>query len=157
MCSLARYVSSLPKVAWDNAACTIFERTLDDSANRRVILPEAFLAIDECLEPIFGDTGNGLVVDEGAIGEEPEEVRPLAGLERVLMKLVERGMGSQEAHERLRAHSQRAWEAIRGGSENPLPDLLKGDEEISEEAQPRGDRGAPRRRGLCGRLSGIDA
>jgi adenylosuccinate lyase len=135
MCSLARYVSSLPKVAWDNAACTIFERTLDDSANRRVILPEAFLAIDECLR-LYSEILAGLVVDERAIGENLRRFGPWAGLERVLMKLVERGMGRQEAHERLRAHSQRAWEAIRGGSENPLPDLLKGDEAISERLRP---------------------
>ena len=49
ICSLARYVSTLPKVAWDNAALSLLERTLDDSANRRVILPEAFIALDETL------------------------------------------------------------------------------------------------------------
>jgi adenylosuccinate lyase len=135
MCSLARYVSALPKVAWDNAACTIFERTLDDSANRRVIIPEAFLAIDECLG-LYSEILNGLIVNEGGIERNLRRFGPWAGLERVLMKLVERGMGRQEAHERLRIHSQRAWEAVRDGLENPLPDLLKGDEEISRRLRP---------------------
>jgi len=49
VCSLARLVRDLPAVAWDNAANSLLERTLDDSANRRVILPQAFLATDEML------------------------------------------------------------------------------------------------------------
>lgn len=135
MCSLARYVSALPKVAWDNAACTIFERTLDDSANRRVILPEAFLAIDECLR-LYSEILRGLVVNARAIEEDLRRFGPWAGLERVLMKLVERGMDRQEAHERLRAHSQGAWRAVMEGRGNPLPDLLKGDAEISKRLSP---------------------
>ncbi|MEM2226973.1 MAG: adenylosuccinate lyase [Candidatus Bathyarchaeia archaeon] len=135
MCSLARYVSALPKIAWDNAACTIFERTLDDSANRRVILPEAFLAIDECLR-LYSKILDGLAVNERAIGENLRRFGPWAGLERVLMRLVERGMNRQDAHERLRVHSQRAWRAVMEGLGNPLPDLLKGDEEISKRLSP---------------------
>ena len=49
ICSLARYIASLPAVAWGNASQTVLERTLDDSANRRLFFPEAFLALDEML------------------------------------------------------------------------------------------------------------
>ena len=64
--SLGRYLAGLPRVAWDNAAHSLLERTLDDSANRRIILPEAFLAIDEMLKTAM-EIFTGFTVDENAM------------------------------------------------------------------------------------------
>lgn len=105
ICSLARFVAALPTVAWENAALSLLERTLDDSANRRLILPEAFLATDEMLltaERLV----RGLVVDAGACRRNLARYSALAGMEPLLMELVRAGAARQEMHARLRAHSQ---------------------------------------------------
>ena len=129
--SLGRFVASLPGVAWSNAAHSLLERTLDDSANRRMILPEAFLAVDEMLM-----TANKLVsqlrLDERAIAANLERWGVFAATERVLMALGRAGADRQLMHERIREHSLAAWEAIRRGEPNPLVDLLAGDEEMTK-------------------------
>jgi adenylosuccinate lyase len=135
MCSLARLVAALPAVAWENAAESLLERTLDDSANRRVILPEAFLAIEECLitaERIM----TGLHVDAAAAAANLEKFGPFAATERVLMALVRAGGDRQRAHERLREHSLKAWAAIKAGRPNPLGASLAGDPEFLVHLQP---------------------
>jgi len=107
LCSLARFVAALPAVAWENAALSLLERTLDDSANRRLILPEAFLATDEMLltaERLV----RGLVIDAEACRHNLARYSVLAGLEPLLMELVRAGADRQAMHERLRAHSQAA-------------------------------------------------
>jgi adenylosuccinate lyase len=129
--SLARYLASLPHIAWDNAAHSLLERTLDDSANRRILLPEAFLAADELLRTansIFAK----LQVDEPAIARNLSAHGPFAATERVLMALVKAGADRQEMHERIRGHALKAWEAIHGESENPLEDDLCRDGKLSE-------------------------
>ena len=131
ICSLCRYVSVLPQVAWENAAQSLFERTLDDSANRRIILPEAFLALDECfllLQRIL----RGLEVNEQKIAENLQKFAPFATTEIILMELVKRGHNRQEMHERLRNLCMRAWEEVDRGKENPLPKLLKEDPIIGQ-------------------------
>ena len=130
MCSLARYVSTLPQVAWENAAQTIFERTLDDSANRRVVLAESFLALDECLM-IYDRIVRGLVVYPEMMKRNLKRYAPFAATEALLMRLVERGEDRQRMHERLRELSFKAWEKVMAGEENPLPELLKKDRSIS--------------------------
>lgn len=130
MCSLARYVSVLSGVMWENAAQTIFERTLDDSANRRVVIPEAFLATDECLR-LYDKIMRGLRVYPASMRKNLEKYGPFAGTEALLMALVERGEDRQRMHERLREHSFKAWERVSEGEENPLPEMLKGDPLIS--------------------------
>jgi adenylosuccinate lyase len=135
MCSLARLVAALPAVAWENAAESLLERTLDDSANRRVILPEAFLAIEECLltaERII----TGLQVDASAAAANLEKYGPFAATERVMMALVRAGGDRQRAHERLREHSLKAWAAIKAGRPNPLGASLAGDPEFLVYLQP---------------------
>lgn len=127
MCSLARYVSALPKVAWDNASQTILERTLDDSANRRVILSESFLAIDECLI-IYTWLAREMVVYPELVRRNLERFAPFAAIEPILMRLVELGEDRQKMHERLREISRKAWEAVMRGKANPLPELIKQDE-----------------------------
>jgi adenylosuccinate lyase len=126
ICSLARYVSALPKVAWDNAAFSLLERTLDDLANRRVILPEAFLALDEMLIAASGVV-MGLVAHKEKIEYNLSTYGVFAATETLLMELVKAGADRQEMHERIRQHTMAAWEAIQRGKENPLIEKLSGD------------------------------
>ena len=129
--SLARYLAGLPRLAWDNSAHSLLERTLDDSANRRILLPEAFLATDELLR-----TANGILsklsVDETAIARNMSIYGPFAATERVLMALVKSGADRQEMHERIRTNAMQAWDAIRRGEENPLVSLMCQDGEFTE-------------------------
>jgi adenylosuccinate lyase len=136
MCSLARYISTLPEVAWENAAQTILERTLDDSANRRIVLAESFLALDECLM-ICDQLARGLVVYPVMMKRNLERYAPFAATEAVLMKLVERGEDRQRMHEKLRELSFKAWEKVMAGEQNPLLDLLKKDQTISSKLSDR--------------------
>jgi adenylosuccinate lyase len=127
VCSLARYLSTLPKVAWDNAALSLLERTLDDSANRRVILPEAFLALDEmliCARRVV----TGLVVHKENVERNLSTYGVFAATETLLMELVKAGADRQEMHELIRQHTMAAWEAIQRGGENPLLERLSGDD-----------------------------
>ncbi len=128
--SLARYLAALPRLAWDNAAHSLLERTLDDSANRRILLPEAFLAADELLRTTSSIVSR-LRVDEAAIARNLAIYGPFAATERVLMTLVKKGADRQEMHERIRQHTMRAWEALRAGEENPLLSNLCQDEELT--------------------------
>lgn len=128
--SLARYVATLPRVAWDNAAHSLLERTLDDSGNRREVLPSAFLAVDEILGAARRILG-GLQIYEGAIARNLAMYGDFAATERLLMVLVSKGANRQEMHEVIRAHSMVAWRAVQGGEHhNPLPQLLSRDGEV---------------------------
>ncbi len=131
ICSLARYVAALPAVAWDNASQAILERSLDDSANRRVMLAEAFLAIDELLRRSSRVVAE-MVVDETAVSRNLATYGPFAATERVLMALVAAGASRQEGHEWIREASLAAWAALRRGEENPLVNLLVADERIGQ-------------------------
>lgn len=121
--SLARYLAGLARIAWDNAAHSLLERTLDDSANRRILLPEACLASDELLRTATGLISN-LHVDEGAMARNLATFGPFAATERVLVALVKAGADRQSMHERLRTHSLDAWQATQAGKDNPLADDL---------------------------------
>ena len=127
ICSLARYVAGLPRVAWDNAAHSALERTLDDSANRRSALPEAFLAVDEMLGRVRRIV-EGLQIGREAVRRNLATYGPFAATEPLLMALVRAGADRQEMHERIREHSMAAWAAVQRGEANPLADLLTGDE-----------------------------
>lgn len=129
--SLGRYLAQLPRIAWDNAAHSLLERTLDDSANRRAILPEAFLAADEMLHTLRGIVA-GLQINEQAIRRNLDTYGPFAATERVLMAAVRAGASRQEMHETIRAQSMTAWEAIRSGKANPLVENLSKDAAILE-------------------------
>ncbi len=124
--SLARYVAGLPRLAWDNAAHSLLERTLDDSANRRTMLPEAFLAVDEILLTATGILKQ-LRVDEVAMARNLAIYGPFAATERVLMAASKAGANRQEMHEVLREHAMMAWEAVRQGQANPLTENLAAD------------------------------
>lgn len=123
ICSLARYVAALPAVAWSNAALSLLERTLDDSGNRRLILPQAFLASDTLLDRSRRVVA-GLRVNRGAIERHLRTFGSFAATEALLMRLVRRGGDRQALHEAIRACCMRAWEALEAGQANPLPALL---------------------------------
>ncbi len=133
--SLGRFLAQLPRIAWDNAAHSLLERTLDDSANRRTILPEAFLAADEMLNTMSGIL-KGLKVNETGIARNLAIYGPFAATERVLMAAVKAGASRQEMHELIREHSMKAWEAIRSGNSNPLTETLSEDVQIRQYLSP---------------------
>ncbi len=133
--SLARFLAALPRAAWDNAAHSLLERTLDDSANRRLILPEAFLAADELLRRA-GRIIKGLRIDDDAIQANLEQYGVFAATERLLMEAARQGGDRQRLHEIIREHSMQAWEAIRQGRPNPLADTLSADTTITSLVPP---------------------
>ena len=128
--SLARYIATLPRVMWDNAAHSLLERTLDDSANRRVALSEAFLATDEILRAATRIV-KGLRVNEAQVKRTMQVYGPFAATERLLMALVKAGASRQDMHERIRQHSLAAWAKVSAGEPNPLIDALCADPEIT--------------------------
>ena len=117
--SLGRALAQFPRIAWDNAAHSLLERTLDDSANRRILLPESFLITDELLGVMLGIVTD-LQVDEAALARNLENYGPFAATERVLMALAKAGADRQEMHERLRKHALAAWEVLQAGGANSL-------------------------------------
>ncbi|MBK7895706.1 MAG: adenylosuccinate lyase [Anaerolineaceae bacterium] len=129
ICSLARYVAGLPAVAWDNASQAILERSLDDSANRRLFQAEGFLATEEIVRRA-GRIVAEMVIDEEAIARNMATYGPFAATERVLMALVAAGASRQDGHEWIREASLLAWAALREGQPNPLVNLLVADERI---------------------------
>jgi adenylosuccinate lyase len=133
--SLARSLAQMPPIAWQNAAHSLLERTLDDSANRRTLLPEAFLIADELLHTATRIV-RGLQVNEAGISRNLETYAPFASTERVLMALVKAGADRQEMHERLRAHAMTAWQSIGLNQPNPLVRLLSQDEAITRFLPP---------------------
>lgn len=135
ICSLAREVAAMAQIAWENAASSLLERTLDDSANRRTILPESFLACDEMLIELERVL-KGMEIDTAGIEADLARFGPFASLERVLTALVLQGADRQAMHERLRQHSLEAWRAVEAGEPNPLPDLLVKDTTLLHYLQP---------------------
>jgi len=128
--SLARHLAQLPRVAWDNAAHSLLERTMDDSANRRIILPEAFLITDELLDTsqVIMD---GLQVNQQGIAKNLADYGPFAATEILLMELVKAGADRQEMHKIIREHSLKAWAEVQAGQANLLESLLCSDPLIS--------------------------
>jgi adenylosuccinate lyase len=129
MDSLGRYVAALARVAWDNAAHCLLERTLDDLANRRLILPGAFLADDELLCRAHRVL-RGLCIHDEAIARNLAAYGPFAATEPLLMELARAGADRQAMHELIRAHAMAAWQAVWAGEPNPLADRLSADPEV---------------------------
>lgn len=127
--SLARQLAAYPQVAWQNAGNSLLERTLDDSANRRTILPEAFLICDELLR-VSTRLVKNMTVHHESIRRNLEKYAPFACTERVMMLASKRGADRQEMHDRLREHALAAWQEVQAGQANPLVARLKGDAEI---------------------------
>ena len=131
ICSLARFVSALPGVALENASLSYLERTLDDSANKRVIIPEAFLAVDEILETA-DKLIDGLFVNEKKISFNLSQYAPFAATEGILVEAVKNGANRQEMHEALKNISLKAWGEIQEGKVNPMYILLTENEDIKK-------------------------
>jgi len=123
MTSLARFVIELEGNGWHTAAEQWLERTLDDSANRRLVLPEAFLATDAMLV-LATNVAAGLEVREGAIASHVAAQMPYMATERLLMRGVQAGGDRQRLHEVIRVHSLRAAEQ---GAAGELLQRLAGD------------------------------
>ncbi len=129
MNSLARYVAALARVAWDNAAHSLLERTLDDSANRRLFLPGAFLASDELLRRAHRILRD-LHIHDAAVARNLDAYGAFAATERLLMELARAGAGRQAMHEVIRRHAMAAWDSVQRGETNPLADRLAADPEV---------------------------
>jgi adenylosuccinate lyase len=147
--SLARYLAQLPRIAWDNAALSLLERTLDDSANRRIILPEAFLCADELLITAQRLIG-GLVINEAAVSRNFAAYAPFAATERLLMAAVKTGGDRQTLHEVIREHSLQAWAEVAAARPNPLIDALCADPRITRYLDPQVIRSLLDARGYVG-------
>jgi adenylosuccinate lyase len=104
MCSLARFVLSLPAAASQTAATQWLERTLDDSAVRRLIIPQSFLAVDAILN-LYLNVVPGIVVHPAMIAGHVARELPFMATENILMAAVQAGGDRQDLHERIRAHS----------------------------------------------------
>ena len=122
--SLGRLVASFVDVAWQNAALSFLERTLDDSANRREILPVACLATDEMLL-VADRIVRGLRFDVDAARRTFDRFAPFAATEPVLMAAARAGADRQQLHEHLRELSMEAWAAVQAGQPNPLPGRMR--------------------------------
>jgi adenylosuccinate lyase len=119
--SLARYIMGVAGVPAVTAATQWFERTLDDSASRRIVIPEAFMAAD-AIVGILRNIAGGLVVHERVIRANVMKQLPFMATEDILMEEVERGGNRQELHERIRIHSMEASRAV--NEEGKPNDLL---------------------------------
>jgi adenylosuccinate lyase len=127
MCALARFLMSLPANAAQTAATQWMERTLDDSANRRLSVPQAFLAADAVLR-LYHNIATGLVVYPEVVRRHLTEQLPFLATESILMAGVAAGGDRQDIHERIRRHSQAAAQQIKEqGTDNDLLDRLAGD------------------------------
>ncbi|MEM1423397.1 MAG: adenylosuccinate lyase [Planctomycetota bacterium] len=127
VCALARFVMNLVGNAYETAATQWLERTLDDSANRRLVLPEAFLATEACLN-IMHNVISGLVVHEAQVKKNLMAELPFLATENILMEAVKAGGDRQELHEVIRQHAQRvAWRIKQEGADNDLIERLRED------------------------------
>ena len=124
VCALSRFVISLQSSAANTVATQWMERTLDDSANRRLVLPQAFLAIDAILV-LLQNIASGLVVYPQVIARNLNEELPFMATENLLMAAVERGGDRQELHEVIRKRSHEAAAVVKQqGKSNDLLDRL---------------------------------
>jgi adenylosuccinate lyase len=127
MTGLARFVIELEGNGWQTAATQWLERTLDDSANRRLVLPEAFLATDAILV-LATNVAAGIEVREAVIARHVAEQLPFLATEALLMRGVKAGGDRQRLHEVIRVHSQTvAREVAETGTSNDLLDRLASD------------------------------
>lgn len=128
MGALARYMLSLPINSAFTASTQWFERTLDDSANRRIVNAQAFLTIDAILN-VYMDVADNLVVYDKVIAKHVRAELPFMATENIMMACVKAGGNRQELHERLRVLSMEAGKNVKiEGGENNLIDLIKRDE-----------------------------
>lgn len=131
ICSLARLVIHQPAIGLENAMHSYLERTLDDSANKRVIMPESFLAVDEIL-----DTAKkiitGIFINKKRITFNLNQYGPFAATEAIIITCVKKGADRQKMHELTREISLTAWADIQNGNQNQMSSLLKKNQELKK-------------------------
>lgn len=140
MCSLSRFISGLPAMAADTASTQWFERTLDDSACRRLYIPQAFLATDAVLRIALNiltqesEAGRGLIVNKPIIAKNVREYLPYMATENLMMAAVQAGGDRQVVHEIVRQHSHAVTARVKSGEGSPaeLFDRLKQAEEFKK-------------------------
>ena len=126
--ALARYMLSLPMNSALTASTQWFERTLDDSANRRIVNAQAFLSVDAILN-VYMNVADNLVVYEKVIEKHIRAELPFMATENIMMECVKAGGNRQELHERIRVLSMEAGKNVKvEGGENNLLELIKQDE-----------------------------
>ena len=131
MGSLSRYVLSLPINAAVTASTQWFERTLDDSANKRIVIAQAFLSVDAILN-LYLNISENLVVYEKVIAKHIAAELPFMATENIMMECVKAGGNRQELHERIRVLSMEASKNVKvEGKDNNLIDLIKADDMFS--------------------------
>jgi adenylosuccinate lyase len=127
MGALARYVIVTALNPAITASTQWFERTLDDSANKRISMPESFLAVDAILNLCLNVTG-GMVVYDKVIAQHIEKELPFMATENIIMHGVKKGGDRQELHERIRIHSMEAGRQVKEeGNDNDLIERIKND------------------------------
>ncbi|MFP3834157.1 adenylosuccinate lyase [Chryseobacterium sp. SIMBA_028] len=128
--ALAKYVMSLTTSSAMVASTQWFERTLDDSANKRLTIPQAFLAVDAILL-IWNNIMNGIVVYPNRINKHIEEELPFMATEYIIMEEVKAGGDRQEIHEVIRVHSMEASKKVKEeGKENDLIERILNDDSL---------------------------
>jgi adenylosuccinate lyase len=136
ICGLTRFVMNLVGNAYDTAATQWLERTLDDSSNRRLSLPEAFLALDGALD-LMHNVASGLIVHEAMVKKNLMAELPFMATENILMACVMAGGDRQAYHEKIRVHAQAAGMRVKQeGLDNDLLERLKNDKAFW--GKPRG-------------------
>ncbi|MCP4758594.1 MAG: adenylosuccinate lyase [Planctomycetes bacterium] len=125
-CGMARFVMTLSASPLQTASVQWLERTLDDSSNRRLVLPEAFLALDGLLD-VMRNVADGLIVRPAIVEARLRAELPFMATEDLMMAAVKRGADRQEAHEIVRQHAMAAAEALKEGAENDLLERLAGE------------------------------
>lgn len=137
ICGLTRFVMNLVGNAYDTAATQWLERTLDDSSNRRLSLPEAFLALDGALD-LMHQVASGLVVHEAMVRRNLMAELPFLATENILMECVKAGADRQAYHEKIRVHAQAAGLRVKQeGLDNDLLERLKNDDAFHAPALTR--------------------
>jgi adenylosuccinate lyase len=127
ICALARYVIVNALNPAITASTQWFERTLDDSANKRISIPEGFLAVDAILG-IYINITDGLVVYPKVIEKHILDELPFMATENIMMEAVKRGGDRQELHERIRVHSMEAAKQVKvEGKNNDLINRIAAD------------------------------
>ncbi len=127
MSSLSRYVMVETFNSTLNSASQFFERTLDDSANRRLTLSESFLTVDGLLD-LFINITDGLVVNKKVIEKRVKDNLPFMATENIMMEAVKKGQDRQAIHEIIREYSQMCADEVKLGKENRLLELIQNDE-----------------------------
>lgn len=123
--SLGRHLTNLPKAASDTYSAQWMERTLDDSAIRRIVIPEAYLSADACLILLL-NISSGLVVYPAQIARRLSAELPFMATENFIMALVKKGVSRQDAHEEIRVLSHQAADVVKKeGKDNDLVERVK--------------------------------